>query len=168
MKFLDYDFVEVKDHRELFGRKFAKHGKFSVGFGSVKPSADNPVDIQWEFTAPEKTVKEVSYYSGSYVTNGGFVLIISDHLGADKDDAGVVGFVEIENGKTSHRLSMFVNAENVDPKPPMVRDSTQPSAYARPRTTWLESGKTYYGRLYRTDLRKDGIHPAMTLETAAS
>ena len=168
MKHLQYDFTEVRDHEDLFKKPFAKHGRYKVGFGVPKKSADNAVDVQWSFTTPDSMVETVSYHTGSYVTNGGRVMIISDHLDAELGDEGIVGTCEVENGKPANRLSMFVNDTSTDPKPVKVRDGTHGGAeYEVDRTTWLDMNKQYYGRLYRTDLREDAMHPAMALETAS-
>ena len=166
---MKYDFTEVRDHEELFAHDFAEHGKFKVSFGGRRPSTENPVDIQWSFTTPDRVVGEVSYKSGSYATNGGFIMIISDHLDAEPGDTGIVGIIEVQNGKPANRISMFVNDSSTDPEPDIIRDTTHGGApHEVHRTTGLEMSKKYYGRLYRTDKRLDGRHRAMGLTTAAS
>ena len=163
MKYIQFNFNEILTHEQLYKCPFAKRGRYSVGFGKSRPNVDNPTEIQWSFVAPDRVVNEVSYASGSYVTNGGFVLIISDHANAEPDDNGVVGYVEVMNGRPARRVSMFVNSVPVDPQPPKDFVSGEPE----PRDTWLECGKKYYGRLYRTDILASGVHPPLALDATS-
>ena len=151
------------------GYQIGQHGKVKAMFGESGSSLANPTSVCIEFETPGNREEEVGFYAGDQFAMGGDrVVVISSEPFAKMDDEGIVGYMEYLNGKPAPRLSCFVNDTAEDPKPPLVRDSTQPGAYPVPRTTWLKPNRTYFAHLYRLEVRSDGMHNPLVLEINGS
>ena len=132
----------MKTFKEIYGFEFGHHGKRLHVF------RDNTEEVEFSFKTPAHVEEEVSFYAGDqYAIGGDRVLMISDKPGATEDTC--LYKMYYLNGTQKPRISMFVNDTDTDPKPPVIRDSSQPTPYRRPRTTWLKPDTTYYCRLVR-------------------
>ena len=160
----------VQNFEDVYGDyAIGDHGKAKAQFGERGRKLDNPTSVCIGFVTPNHREEEVGFYAGDSMAMGGDrVLVVSSEPCAMKDDEGIVGYKEYLNGKHESRLSCFVNDTAKDPKPPLVRDSTQPDPYPVPRTTWLKPGRKYYVHLYRTDIRQDGMHNPLALEVSGT
>jgi hypothetical protein len=152
------------DFEQDFGFEFGKQANGSIYFGSRGWLEDNPTDVEGWFITPLHVEERIYFDCSAWANMGGDrVLIISDHPNAEPDDEGVVDSRLYIDGIAGGAISLFVNDNPTDPKPPEVRDGTQKEPYLRPRKTWLKQGTKYYYRIKRLKLRSDGKHTPLML-----
>lgn len=151
--------------RDVWKFEFGHQASIKAVFGKRGWHESNPHDIEIKFHTPNHQEKDIRFDASDQINAGGDrILILSDHSGAVPGDEGVIDCNVHKNGplRAGH-ISAFVNDTSEDPKPVHVYDSKIEEMQYRYRDTWMKPDTTYYLRLYRTDLRKDGKHTPLEI-----